>query len=681
MKYAEMSLLLGLVLCAPMALADDWISAEVNVETENRIGSIEPDMLGVGLHIGTKQMIGNPESAEQVVQMGFKMIRFPNGCQADEYNWLAAQDKGQVTVDDFPEFCEKTNTTPYYTLNMQGGTDGLDHPIPENASLDERIRYKHHAPNPCGYTAERYHYGTLDEAVQLVSKYTVERFLNGDQPIQHYELGNENWGQCSSDWQPEVYCRTAEVYASAIRSVVNEEAREHPELHSVKLRITAVGYPIMGNNQDPEQATNHKINVAWTEGLNDLYRRGIIDAVQEHFYPHSTGTGDALVWTEHNLNNIMLTRRGIPNPRLNGYFDSDLDYEMPIDYTEWNLKCWGPAPQFHPVANADFEEGLANWITEASPERGARLLVTPRARRRGEKGLEIRTGWRTAVAEASITFMPDGKQPDLYMGGWVRTNKPDAVSLILRNAGQVIQERKALSKDRWQRYLVGADLPEATSEAEFVIRVHGSRVKVWFDNLEAITYASKASRAPVSVNTFEQQLYGVDAIRKMIEHGTALTHFHHLFGNYGCPTLKVDCTPRDNANIFKFYSGRIGTHRLKSETHVGTFDYASHAASWATDFNALAPNTTSIPCLSALATRDDNELHLLLINRSTDRNVRTRIRLSEKPSSETASVRRITSEDYNASGAVLSEHERSVSKTFTHIVPPHTADMITIAME
>lgn len=681
MRMVEIASLFLLMTVSPAAFCADTVSAVVDVDVQTVVRTVEPEMLGVGLHIGTKQMIAKPESADEVVAMGFKMIRFPNGCQADEYDWIGAETKGHVTVDEFLEFCEKTNTTPYYTLNMQGGVDGLDLPIPEEASLEERVRYKHHAPNPCGYSAERYHYGTLEEARQLVRKYTVDRFLEGRTPILHYELGNENWGQCTSDWQPEVYCKTAETYATAIRSVVQEAGQDHPELRQVQLRITAVGYPIMGNNQDPEQATNHKINVAWTEGLNQLHRRGIIDAVQEHFYPHSTGTGDALVWTEHNLSNIMLARQGVPNPRLNGYLDPELDYEMPIDYTEWNLKCWGPAPQFHPVVNADFEEGLANWITEVSPERRARFAVTPRARRRGEKGLEIRTGWRKATAEAHITFMPNGKQPDIYMGGWVRTNKPDSVSLILQNAGQVIQERKALSNNRWQRYLVGADLPEATSEVQFVIRVRGSNVRVWFDNLEVITYASKASRAPVSVNTFEQQLFAVDAIRKMIEHGAALTHFHHLFGNYGCPTLKADSTPKDNANIFKFYAGRIGTHRVKSETHVGTFDHASHAASWATDFNALAPNTKDIPCLSALATRTDKEVHLLLINRTTDRNIKTRIRLSEKPSSRSASVRRITSEDYNAFGAVLSEHERSVSKTFTHIVPPHTADIITLAME
>ena len=625
--------------------APDVIPSTVTVHLQDAQHPIDPWFLGMGLHPGERSNIQQPGSVAAVRDtLGLKSIRFPNGCEADRYGWLSAAKDGFITVDEFLDFCDRTGCRPYYTINLQGGTEGREGPIPSNATLDEKIRYKHTAPNPCGYPPTNYHYGTLAETVQLVEKYTVQRILAGKTPILDYEMGNENWGQATSDW---------------------------PDVH---LRLTAVGYPVMGNNQDPQQATRYDINVAWTQGLNRLHELGLVDAVQEHFYPYSTGTGDALVWVEHNLNNIILARQGIPNPRLRGYADPKLAYNMPLDFTEWNLKCWGPEPRFLKVPNGEFESSLSDWTTEARPPGTARLEAAPEAARHGGSGLCIKTSRQCAWAEARQSI-PAGGKTDLIVLVWMRADSPTNVTLVMRNGGQTIMERCATAQNRWQRYVVNGKLVATNSPVEIVLRVGAPSVTAWFDNVEVAYYDSAGGRCPLSVNTFEHQLYCVDAIRQMLQRGAERTFFHHIFGSYGCPAIAANGNLRDNAKAFSLYAGRIGRVVLRTETQVETFDYHGQAGKWATDFNALAPATPKVPCMSALATRDGDQVYLLLLNRSTDRRVKAKVQLPAAPGSA-ADIRTLSGEDYNAYGAVLSQTTERIGKTFTRDVAPHSAEMI-----
>ena len=205
--------------------------------------------------------------------------------------------------------------------------------------------------------------------------------------------------------------------------------------------------------------------------------------------------------------------------------------------------------------------------------------------------------------------------------------------------------------------------------------MNAPNVTAWFDNAEVVYYDGAASRCPLSVNTFEQQLYCVDAIRQMLEHGAERTFFHHLFGSYGCPAIAANGNLRENAKAFNLYAGRIGRVVLKTETKVDRFDYDGQTGKWATDFNALAPATRNVPCMSALAMRDGNHVHLLLLNRSTDRAVKAKVRLPAAPTSP-AGIRTLSGEDYNTFGAVVSETTQRISKTFSREVAPHSAQMI-----
>ena len=669
--------LLSLALTTPAIAVNppDLIHASVKVTLGDGEQPVNPWFLGMGLHPGERSYLQQTGSVALVRDtLGLKSIRFPNGCEADRYGWMRATKDNFITVDEYLDFCDRTGCRPYYTINMQGGTDGREGSAPADAPVDEKIRYKHLAPNPCGYAPTSYYYGTLPETVQLVEKYTVKRILEGKTPILDYEMGNENWGQATSDWPAGVYVRTVEVYARAMRDVLQRAKAQHPQCAAANLRITAVGYPIMGNNQDPQQATRYDIDVAWTQGLNRLHDLGLLDAVQEHFYPYSSATGDALVWVEHNLNNIILTRQGIPNPRLHGYADSKLAYNMPLDFTEWNLKCWGPEPRFLKVANGEFEAGLTNWTVEAAPAGTAQIEATPEAARRGQSGLRIKTGRKASRAEVRQSLSP-ASQTELTALVWIRTDSPTNVSLALRNGGQTIMERTVTARNRWQRYGVSGKLVSTNSPVEIVLRVTAPNVTAWFDNVEVVYYDAAGSRSPLSINTFEQQLYCVDAIHQMIEHGAERSFLHHIFGSYGCPAIDANGRPRDNAKAFNVYSGRIGQSLLKTETQVQTFDYDGHVGKWASDFNALAPAARNVPCLSALTTREGNQWYLLLLNRSTDRTVRAKVRLPVAPEPG-ADIRTLSGEDYNSFGAAISDTTGRVGKTFTRDVAPHSAQMI-----
>jgi len=647
---------------------------KVNLNQVQR--TIDPAFLGMGLHPREGSALTQPGSVTAVRDLlGLKSIRFPNGCEADRYSWINAAKAGFITVDEYLDFCDLSGCRPFYTINLQGGTEGLEGSPPPNAPLEDLIRYRHTAPNPCGYAASSYHYGTLAETVQLVERYTVQRLLQGRTPILDYELGNENWGQATSDWPTNVYLKTVEVYARAMREVLQRAKAQHPELAAANLRIVAVGYPIMGNNQDPQQATRYDINVAWTQGLNRLHDLGLVDAVQEHFYPYSTATGDALVWVEHNLNNIVLTRQGIPNPRLDGYADPKLAYNMPLDITEWNLKCWGPEPKFLKTLNGEFEVGLTNWTIEASPSSSERVETVPEAARHGKAGLRIVTRRKGAWAEARQGIATGGRA-EVTVLVWIRTDSPGNVCLLMRNAGQVIGERTIRSVNRWQRYAVTGRLAATNAPVEIVLRVTAPKTTAWFDNVELAYYDGAGSRSPLSVNTFEQQLYCVDAIRQMLEHGIARTFFHHIFGSYGCGTLAANGSPRNNSKAFNLYAGRVGPLLLKTETQVETLDYDGPPGKSATDFNALAPATSKVPYLSALVTRDGNQVHLLLLNRSTDRAVKATVRLSAAPAA-TADIRTLTGEDYNTYGAALSDTTANIGRIFIREVAPHSAQMLT----
>lgn len=654
------------------------VDAAVTVRPDQPIRPLHGTLFGINVSTGDKALLPKPEFIERVTRMGITSCRFPNGCQADLYNWKSPS-PGQVTIDEFIDFCDAIGAEPYYTLNMQGGTDGLAGPAPEGLSLDETIRYQHFAPNPCGYT--NYYYGTLAEALELMRKFTIDRALAGKRPILHYEMGNENWGQSRTDWPPEVYARTVEFYAKAMRGLFDEAKKRHPELKDCALYISAVGYPVMGNNMKMVDSPDRTINVLWTGLLNKLYEDKLIDAVQEHFYPYASANGGALVWAAHNLHNIILVRNSIPNPRLKGYRDPSIAYNMPMEHTEWNVKCWGPRfAEDVKLANGGFEDRLEGWSIT-----GGGTQAVSWAARRGARGLRITLREGDPPCEVTQVFTRPEKALTFVAAVWVRTDNPEAVNVLFRQANDGDHKGETLGgwgskvADSWERVVASAQMREDTKQVELVLRVE-TPATVYLD--EAMLYYTNEERGqcPISAAVYEQVLFCVDAFREMAVGGCPRSHLHHLAGNYPCGAMTSAGETKDLGRAFEFFKDAYGGTIVRTTCETGHFAYRSAGHPWATDFNALAPDRDDVPMLSCMASRSNDTLYLLLLNRTSDRQISVSIDLGADPAARSAPVRTLSGDDIDLPGAKLSESTISVSRRFTHKLEPYTAEIITVSL-
>lgn len=664
------------------------ITATVNVYPQAAVRSIPHEFLGTNLtqYETDKRQIKNPETLARVKALGVKTVRFPNGCFADLYNWQKPA-PNEVTVDELLDFCDAIKAEPYYTFNMQGGTEGREGKPPEKAPLEEVIKYRHVAPNPCGHT--KYHFGTLPEALTLLQKYTIDRALAGNAPILAYELGNENWGQSKTDWTPAVYGKTCEIWCRELRKALAEAQAQHPTLAGLQLHITAVGFPTMGNNQDPLKATDRQINIEWTAEINRLAGAKLIDAVQEHFYPYPGNNGDAVIWTLHNLHNILALRSGKPSVRLGGYRDPALAFLCPLEVTEWNIKCWGrnrPRTDL-PLKNGGFENGLQDWTAEATPAAGGKARSTNGAARRGKSGVRLATtpkGERVEIRQTfSVADRPNAAALGAYV--WVKSKTPLQLHVVLRQAnegpsqGKVLDERIATQTSTWERLCVGQPPFEDTRAVELIIRLEGPNAVADIDEVVPIHWTAFSDSIPPAAERFEQQLFAVDALREMLSFGIVRTHWHHLFGNYPCPQLKADGTARDNAAAFELLNDRIGDRLIRSECKAPTFDYNTYADKYATDFNAVTPDVTNVPSISAIATREGSNLYILLVNRTTDRPVSLAVNLHDAKPAGVGDCRTLLGE-LDVQGAKLKNAPLRPESLAQHVIPPFSAQALRIPL-
>jgi len=668
---------------APKAVAS--ADAAVVVRPDRVVCPLRSTLFGINVHPAVdRPLMQKPEFIDRVKSLGVTSCRFPNGCVADQYSWREPR-TGWATVDEFLDFCDAIGAEPYYTLNLQGGTEGLERPAGwegEAAAepLDERIRYTHTAPNPCGYTD--YTFDTLKDALDLIRRYTIDRALAGKRPLLHYEMGNENWGQSRTDWPPEVYARTVEVYAKAMRAALNEAANSHPELGKHNLYIVAVGYPVMGNNMKMVDTPDRDINVRWTGALNKLYSERTIDAVQEHFYPYASANGGALAWAAHNLHNIIHARKGWSNDRLGGYRDLGITYKMPMEHTEWNIKCWGSRfSENAQLVNGGFEDGLEGWSVDGTVARPAVW-----AAHRGDRGLRVMTGENSGPCEIAQVFERPKNARAFVAGVWVRTDRPEAVRVRFRQAnggehkGAVLGEWNATMRDSWERVIASAKMHDDTERVELVLRVD-SAATVYFDEARIYYTAEERGQIPLSATTYEQVLFCVDAFREMALGGCPRAHLHHLSGDYPCGAMTSSGEIKDLAKSFQFFSGMYGDQVVEAKCITQNYAYQSAGNSWATDFNALAPDRPDIPMLGCMASRKDDTVFLLLINRTSDREVKAKIDLGAEPAVGTARVRTLSGTDIDLPGAVLTDGETRIGRVFAQAVAPYTAQIIAVRLK
>lgn len=126
----------ALVLAATaVAAAPAAEKARVVVHPGEVLSPLAPQLFGVNLNTGDRARIADPKTLEAVDRLQLGSVRFPNGCEADLYNWKKPA-PNQVTVDEFLAFCDRIGAEPYYTINLQGGTEGREGAPPAGASLD-----------------------------------------------------------------------------------------------------------------------------------------------------------------------------------------------------------------------------------------------------------------------------------------------------------------------------------------------------------------------------------------------------------------------------------------------------------------------------------------------------------------------------------------------------------------
>jgi len=337
------------------------------------------------------------------------------------------------------------------------------------------------------------------------------------------------------------------------------------------------------------------------------------------------------------------------------------------------------------LSNLDFETYLAGWQAATAGD-GARVETTTAAARRGERGLLLATGEQEGSwCQVTRRFASPGKAVRVYASAWIRTPQPQHVFLSLRPVGDTERDesagspkaRCALQVDRWHKIGAGGDLPAGTKELELRVRAEGTRTHAYIDNLEVFFWTRTRNLAPVAAGRAEQVLYGVDALRVLIEHGIPRAHFHHLMGSYPCGTLDGNGEPKDTSLVFRFFKDRIGTWLVRAETDAPTFDYQTHADAWASDFNAVPPDAPAVPLLSVMATRGGGRMHLLFVNRSTDRTLDVLVAIEGVKVVGTGRVRRLVCEDFDAASIRLEQDRLPVSSKFRHRIGPHTAHIVT----
>jgi hypothetical protein len=442
---------------------------------------------------------------------------------------------------------------------------------------------------------------------------------------------------------------------------------------------------------DPFAAQDRQANLDWTAEVNRLGDMGLIDAVQEHFYPYATNNGDALYWVIHNLHNILHVRHGVPNERLDGYKDDELDYNIPLEITEWNLKCWGAqARRDLSVTNAGFEDGLNGWTTQVDPEGKGSVSATNNAARRGDKGVQLSTqqggNWAEIKQVVSVNHLMPGT--DLFgFGLWIKSATPTKVHIRMKQAnagehqGEIMNHIVATQTNMWERMVINKAPFDDTTSIELSIRLEAADASAYVDGIQGIYWPQQSGAASLAVDTFEQDLYTADALRELLTFHIPRTHWHHLFGNYPCPTMNSSGNVKHQSRAFQLLADRLGNIAVQADCDVPTFQYNTYNDPWSSNFNALAPDMTDVPSLSTLATRDENNLYVFMINRTSDRPIQTQISLANTTVSGNAEVRTLSGTDIDLAESQVTASSVPAANPLNHTVPPYTAQVVTIPLE
>jgi len=309
-------------LTATSLLAMDAFGGHLTVRRDGPERAFPPFVWGVNLPAGyvTKANLYDSNGGlGRLRALGIRQLRFPNGCEAEIYQWRgtsvfggdpaprlsnrdASINQAAMSIDTALEVASEVGADLLYTVNT------------ETLAL----------PSPCGYVPT---YPGRDEATNqhvLVedAKEIVRRYGSR---VRRYELGNEPWGF----WQPAKYFEVALTFARAMKAV------------NPAIEIGVAGAPTTGNNQangavDPRFAL-------WTQiararlGDTSCGGRRCFDFITDHQYSY-VGYNPGV----QNPANFPGMGAYFPTLNLAPMVDRRrADYgTTPLAHTEWNIQCW-----------------------------------------------------------------------------------------------------------------------------------------------------------------------------------------------------------------------------------------------------------------------------------------------------------------------------------------------------
>ena len=540
------------------------VHAQTNFPVSEKVSNgssafISPFIWGAGLQapsgVTTSDQFFSKISETQIRSLGLKLLRFPNGCYADLYNYKtstfyridtgATVENTTLSIDEALLITQRVGAQMLYTINIE--TKGLT--------------------NPCAWTTG--YKGTLQDAVEIVTKYKGK--------IHNYELGNESWGF----WTPADYGQEAIKFATAMKQV------------DPTIKISIQGFPTTGNNQDPDQPVQSN-DTAWTNMIKGIIGKqcsGVpcFDFVTDHPYVYAG-------YDKYKDNNLPINFAGMaayyPLTNYNWMFDQrKTDYApAKLDITEWNLKCWGPVPGTGTailLSNSSFENTIANWNYWSRNQNTGKAEVNSDNKIDGNSSAKLILGPSSGqpLDDNQVTQQIEVQPSKVIQAiAYVKTNHPENVNFIIQqtnpgehqwaHAGEV--SLKNIKANTWQQVMVEGTTFSDTTKIQIVLRntktkdqwaVNSDVVISYFDNIRVVVPAALPyGYSNAAINTAENGFFTLESMLLMAQKGVHTNVYHALLKGSACTFYSSNDKINTQGQAYSFSSVLAGGKLLAANT-------------------------------------------------------------------------------------------------------------------
>jgi alpha-N-arabinofuranosidase len=228
------------------------IITHIAINAANAIRTADARWFGVNTAVWDAYL-DTPETASELKEAGFQMLRFPGGSLSDDYHWAS-------------------NTTDTNTWEWQT-------PFNDFAALATNIGAN-------VIITANYGTGTPAEAAAWVRNSNVTNHYG----FKYWEVGNENYGNWETD--SNVYPHDPYTYATRAQSYIQQMKAADP---TIKIGVVVTtGEDTDSNGYTNHPATNsvtHQVHYGWTPVmLSRLKQLGVTpDFAIYHWYPEYTG--------------------------------------------------------------------------------------------------------------------------------------------------------------------------------------------------------------------------------------------------------------------------------------------------------------------------------------------------------------------------------------------------------